>query len=357
MARWTKLALKGGGAKGYVYIGIAQALEEKGILKDIDVIAGTSVGAIGCLLLSTGLSVKELKQKVYNTDFERMIYNSSVFKEAYNLYYYQGIHQGSELHHWFGEIIESVTGDKNTTFAQWHQLKKKHPEKNLKDMVIEACNATKTMNDVFSATSPLKDTPICDALRASMAIPIFFTPWKIGEYKYIDGGTQANCPIAVFNQNNAIDKKALGIWLAPKDVIEHEETGKPLPNHDVNSLIHILEATLEASLNTQLFELEHSPYKEQLIFCDTLDVGTLQFSMPEEKKQALIESGYNSVLHFLQIQEKREFSKLSRILEGLDLSADYKNITPSFNHKKRRLTAPQLDSANQDTVEKVQLKA
>ena len=226
MLHWNKLALKGGGAKGFVYIGVAQALEQKNILQNIDVIAGSSVGAIGCLLLSSGLSVEQLKRQIFNTDFESMIYDTWAITDAYTLYQYRGLHQGKKLYEWFGEFIESITGDKDTTFEQWHKIKTAHPEKKLKDMIIEACNVSISRNEVFSANSDLKHTPIRLAIRASMAIPVFFTPVKIGDYEYVDGGTQQNCPITAFNQNNQIDKQALAVWLAPKDVTENILNGE-----------------------------------------------------------------------------------------------------------------------------------
>ena len=55
----TALVLSGGGLKGAIHIGILEALEEKGI--KIDMIVGTSAGAIIGALYKNGLNVEEFK--------------------------------------------------------------------------------------------------------------------------------------------------------------------------------------------------------------------------------------------------------------------------------------------------------
>ncbi|WP_165789496.1 patatin-like phospholipase family protein [Billgrantia endophytica] len=60
------LALGGGGLRGYAHIGVLQAFEEAGI--DVEVIAGTSVGAIIGAAYSSGRTVEEIKQLAENLD-------------------------------------------------------------------------------------------------------------------------------------------------------------------------------------------------------------------------------------------------------------------------------------------------
>ena len=55
------LALSGGGAKGFAHLGALQALEEKGIR--LDIIAGTSAGAIVGLSMLADLSVQTYKDR------------------------------------------------------------------------------------------------------------------------------------------------------------------------------------------------------------------------------------------------------------------------------------------------------
>jgi predicted acylesterase/phospholipase RssA len=63
------LALEGGGGKGFAYLGALQALEELNVMSHIDGISGTSAGAITALLLSTGMTAKEIQEELRVRDF------------------------------------------------------------------------------------------------------------------------------------------------------------------------------------------------------------------------------------------------------------------------------------------------
>src|SRR5690606_16644199 len=54
------IALGGGGLRGYAHMGVLQAFEESGI--NVEVVAGTSVGAIIGAAYSSGRSIDEIKQ-------------------------------------------------------------------------------------------------------------------------------------------------------------------------------------------------------------------------------------------------------------------------------------------------------
>ncbi|MBB3182444.1 patatin-like phospholipase family protein [Variovorax sp. Sphag1AA] len=60
------LALGGGGLRGYAHVGVLQALDEAGI--DIEVVAGTSVGAVIGALYSSGKSPAEIRNLAENLD-------------------------------------------------------------------------------------------------------------------------------------------------------------------------------------------------------------------------------------------------------------------------------------------------
>lgn len=304
----TKLALKGGGARGYAYLGVAKALDELGYLDTIDTIAGSSAGAISALLLATGLPVDRLTEIMNKANISGMVYAETWYQKCWNFMYYGGIHQGQGFVDWFGDIIEEVTGSKDTTFAQWHAIKEAQPDKNMKDMIIEACNMNREINEVFTHDSDYKDIKIKEAIRASMAFPGFFTPWKIkvrqsnGTHKiftFQDGGIQANCPIGVFNlPGNKANPEALAIWLAQQAMIDYIEKGTPLPDKTIEHDYQLFEAAVEASLNTQTYAMVQSPYLKDTVLCSALDVGTLQFNLSQKQKGALADTGYLSTMKY-----------------------------------------------------------
>ena len=65
----THLALEGGGGKGLAYLGAVRALEEIGVLSNLQGFAGSSAGAITAMLLSSGMRASDVKAWMDATDF------------------------------------------------------------------------------------------------------------------------------------------------------------------------------------------------------------------------------------------------------------------------------------------------
>ncbi|MEM5792813.1 MAG: patatin-like phospholipase family protein [Candidatus Aenigmatarchaeota archaeon] len=65
------LALSGGGAKGFAHVGVLKSLEENGI--KVDIISGVSAGALVGGWYSSGVSVEEIEDICYSTDFKSFI--------------------------------------------------------------------------------------------------------------------------------------------------------------------------------------------------------------------------------------------------------------------------------------------
>jgi len=70
------LALSGGAAKGLAHIGVIQVLEEEGI--PIDVVAGTSMGAVIAGLYSVGYDGQALEQIVTQRDLRGLLFGPSI---------------------------------------------------------------------------------------------------------------------------------------------------------------------------------------------------------------------------------------------------------------------------------------
>ena len=62
------LALSGGGARGGAHLGVLRALEELGV--PVDVIAGTSVGAIIGGFYASGMTVDQIEQVITTIDWD-----------------------------------------------------------------------------------------------------------------------------------------------------------------------------------------------------------------------------------------------------------------------------------------------
>ncbi len=316
---YNSLAYEGGGAKGFVFVGATQELERLGILPEIDKIAGSSVGAIAALYVASGYTVQQLKDKMFNLDFKSLLMGEHYIEIPINWVNKFGLFDADKMHQHFRDIIKEITGSEKTTFAQWHEFKLKHPEKKLKDIIVEACNISTGFNETFSYESEHKDEPIAEAVGASMAFPQVFAPVKIGKSYYSDGGMQNNCPISVFgNKSGVVGKEVLGICLEDLANIHYFLKGeKPTPK-EINNVFECLESQIEAMLNVQSYNLMTGPYKNQIIYCDTLEVGTLNFGLTLAEKEALVASGQYGVMRYVALNHP-ELAKLHYPAETLAL--------------------------------------
>ncbi|MGE3319885.1 MAG: patatin-like phospholipase family protein, partial [Candidatus Berkiella sp.] len=253
------------------------------------------------------------------------------------------------------KIVKEVTGNENTTFREWHEFKEKNPQLNLKDIYVEACNLNTKLNETFSHQSQHADVPIADAIRASMGFPVFFSPWKIKNCLYGDGGEQNNCPSDVFEvKPGKPNPDVLSVRLDSLEEIRYFKYGvlpSPVP---IKNALECTFAHLESCLNAQNRAFYQSPYCKQTIFCDTLEVSTLDFELKEDTKVALEASGYYGTMRFMhkhhpEITDKRCDKQTLQKLQETDFPISFteflsnhavKEDTPEVVKPSRRKNQP-----------------
>lgn len=154
------LALGSGAAYGLAHIGVIKVLEKENI--QIDMIAGSSMGALVGALWASGLNSSEIQGIL-------MEYNNKRLK-AYGLLVDLCFHK-----------MSLAKGNKIRRFLEKHIGNKTFQEVRLPLRVV-ACNLTKRQEVIFSSGR------IVDAVMASIAIPAVFAPKIINGDLIIDGG-------------------------------------------------------------------------------------------------------------------------------------------------------------------------
>lgn len=338
MTQIKYVALEGGGLKGIGHFGVFKFLIDTGLWDGVEMISGSSAGALAALVGSTGLSYEKMYEKFRSVDLEKMITTDSKFADTpligsaietvtdpanigHNLAHKFGMHKAKKLTQWVEALIKEITGIDNCTFEQWHNLRqthlalkddaREHPEKNikykekfckLKDFAVEACNLNTRMNEVFSWKTEHKDVSIAEAIRASCAFPFYMTSVPIKGNLYADGGTQKNCPWEIYEKPNhpgVPHKKLLCVMLEDKEEIEYFLENKKLKPKPINNIFDYTTAVLESITNVQSYDLVTSAYKDYSIFCDTKGISTFDFKALEGRENELIESGLNgAIAHF-----------------------------------------------------------
>ncbi|MFA5335389.1 MAG: patatin-like phospholipase family protein [Candidatus Omnitrophota bacterium] len=178
------LALGSGAALGLVHIGVLKVLEREKI--PIDLIAGTSIGAVVGAFWASGMDSAELEKVALRFKDRKMLLSLADF----SLMPLQGFINGNNLKRLFREYL----GRK--TFHDTHTPLK-----------IVANTLRSRENIVFDEGS------LVDAVRASCSIPAIIKPVRYGDDFLIDGGTFDPVPIDVLVKGGA--KKIIAVNCLP----------------------------------------------------------------------------------------------------------------------------------------------
>ena len=326
MNEFRNLVFEGGGVKGIAYGGALEELNTLNILPKINRVAGTSAGAINALLLAIGYEVSEVSRIVAETnfaDFEDTPYPKKWqlrrwylnIKKTLRVY---GWHKGDEFTVWLVDKIERKSIDPNITFAQFNELVKADQAagspKGLMELYVFGTNLSqKTVIAYSHKKTP--NTKIKDAIRISMSIPMYFeAKFNEGGDVLVDGGVTYNYPINIFDNVEYLENQANGeefdYDIAPGFIFNHETLGFRLDSSATIDSIQngtgytpatidgfksyageILGLLMEAANRRHI----HGNDWERTVFIDTLDVGTTQFDISQERIDALMEEGRKGV--------------------------------------------------------------
>jgi NTE family protein len=155
----TGLVLSGGGPRGFAHFGVLKALEELNV--KVDIIAGTSAGAVAGAFFASGKSGEEAFA---------LIRSYSVWRWA----------------SFFGRQPGIIS------FRDAQKLFSKHLPANFEELkiplLIPATDIHAGQLEVFSSG------PLVPVMCASSAIPVLFKPVEINGRVFVDGGVLNNIP-------------------------------------------------------------------------------------------------------------------------------------------------------------------
>ncbi|MBI4051271.1 MAG: patatin-like phospholipase family protein [Elusimicrobia bacterium] len=189
------LVLSGGGARGFAHVGAIEVLERGGF--PIDVVAGTSIGAIVGSVYANGASVEKMREMVKKARFDQGT-NLNSFG-LLRLFLVESLLSTKKME----SYIRSHIGDK-----QFHELKKPF-----------ACVAMdlKTGERIL-----FKEGRVAPAVRASMNLPGLFKPVEYRHRYLVDGGVVDYIPVDA--------AKSLGAQYVIASVTEGDYTQAPITN-------------------------------------------------------------------------------------------------------------------------------
>jgi predicted acylesterase/phospholipase RssA len=194
------LVLSGGSVKGIAQIGALHYMESHGILKNINTIAGSSVGAIVGTMFALGYRPIEIYNFFLHVDIDKF---SNI--NAYNFFNKLGLDDGKRFTLICRKFFKAKFLSADITFAEFYKINK------IKLIITGVCVNDKKVYYFSHETEP--NMKIINALRISISIPILFTPRKYKDKVFIDGGCIDNYPISLFDHK--IDN-VIGIYAKEK---------------------------------------------------------------------------------------------------------------------------------------------
>lgn len=195
------LALGSGAAYGLAHIGVIRMLERENI--PIDIISGSSMGALVAALWAAGFNADELEKIARQIDMRTGFFKILGFQDIAMIH--EGFFKGDQI----ARFLAPYLGGKN-----------------FQDLRVPVAM---TAADLWTGEEiVLRAGNIMNAVRASISIPGIFRPFKIKNRHYIDGGVIDPLPIRVLANRGVKKIIAVNVLPYPSDWSEqyrlHEES-------------------------------------------------------------------------------------------------------------------------------------
>ncbi|HSA96673.1 MAG TPA: patatin-like phospholipase family protein [Acidobacteriota bacterium] len=250
------LVLMGGGARGLAHVGVLRVLERNGLAPAI--ITGTSMGGIvgGCY--AAGISASRLTDWLGGLrldDFSRKGAPPKVFRRRKNLFEYVlledtknrffgklGLDRGDAIEAYFRSCVGEVR---------------------IEDLPVRfACNAV----DLVSGKEALfTEGPLYRALRATMSLPLVFTPVRMGRRLLLDGGMVNSAPVEA--------ARAMGAEITV--LVDVHRPLRRVPAARIGSTRQVLLRTIEVA---SAASFEERARAADFVIRVPVDLGILEFS-------------------------------------------------------------------------------
>jgi NTE family protein len=272
------LVLMGGGARGLAHIGVLAVLEENGLVPDI--VTGTSMGAIVGGLFAAGLSAAELGEIACGLNLNKYIDKSVALRRFKGP---KGFFEHLMLTDHRNRLFKKVGLDKGDVVEEYiHKL--------TGDVRIESLpmKFVCTAADLLSGKEVLFERgKLYRALRASMSLPILFSPVRAKDMLLVDGGVLDNAPVEAAKRAGASVTVLVDV---------HRQLQK-MPPARMRRAPQIIQRTLDMA---GAAAIENLVRRADVVLRVPLDIDTLDFSGPEK----IIQAGEKSATAGLPLLKK-----------------------------------------------------
>lgn len=265
------LVLSGGGARGAAHIGVLNYLEEAGV--HVDVVVGTSMGAIVGGLYAAGLSAAEIEAVFTEGDWPALF--SDRPPRASRTFRRKQDDDGFLVDFDLGVRADGLRLPQGLIQGQHLDMKLRNltlPVAHIRqfDELPIPFRAIATDIERGSAVA-LASGDLATAIRASMSLPGIFKPVKIDDRILVDGGVANNLPISIAREMGA-------------DIIIAVDVGFPLkPIEDLHSALDVTRQMLTIMIKQRADEQRAQLNPQDILITPELgDLDSQQFHRMQE---------------------------------------------------------------------------
>ena len=233
------LALSGGGARGFAHLGVLRALEEEKI--PVGLIVGTSMGAVVGGLYASGYTLNELESIIHAVDWSDILLDRPARR---NLFLAQKETNARHIlamrfRGWMPEVPKALTTGQKLNDLLFHLTKTApyQPVTSFDDLKIPFRAIATDL--VTGQRVTFRQGDLCEALRASISMPLVFVPFQLDTLELVDGGVLENIPVKAARDEGGNFVIAVD---ATMPVTPNERAEQPWELADrVTSIMHIEE--------------------------------------------------------------------------------------------------------------------
>jgi len=316
---------EGGGAKGLAHVGALKAIDSR---VEFIGVAGSSAGAVVAALVAAGYKADELflaqsnpigalefdyRKRLFGvTSWEKWQYFLSDAAVTYKdvgalgawwttLWFYRrhasvineirrynGVFSSDRLRAWVNGLLRTKLHHNGVIDARVRKVLFRHVELPLK---IVATNVSQKKLQIFSRDLT-PETPVAEAVAASISIPLFFRPQCINGDSLVDGGLLSNFPAWVFD----IERRTYGPLVPTigfQLATEPSQIDVNLPP-SLNSLSALVSTVLSGDSQLEIREVENLH-----LIPIHVKVSTTAFDLSADHKKELYSAGFDAARNFL----------------------------------------------------------
>jgi NTE family protein len=312
------LVLSGGGVKGIGLVGAVVALMDRGYRAKR--VSGTSAGSIvGAIVAAASmgdqLSPAEVKELALQLDYHKftdpgLLERVPVLGPSLAVLRGTGIYRGDYAHDWVRSQLKNLGV---RTFGDLAIHDDALPAEQRYKLVVTVADVTTGQlvrlpwdyERVYGLDPD--EQSVADAVRASMAIPFFFSPVTLRgstglRSTLVDGGILSNFPIDSLDRSDGRKPRwpSFGVTVLPN---LPEGNDKVIPALSPIRLLgppHLLENVITTVLVGRDQAYLNQPWvNARTIRVDSTDVGFLDFDISDNEIEALYVKGYGAAEKFL----------------------------------------------------------